>query len=87
MTLRLVHDDNVEKLEVSNLLDVASCAREFGDEVEAGKFGHVRCAIVILDTADGMHQVQWGESVSMFEALGMLNAAAITSYHSNFEEE
>ena len=86
MSLKLVHDDNVEKLEISNLLDIAGCAREFADDVEAAKFGHIRCALVILDTADGMHQIQWGESISQFEAIGLLEVAKVISYQSNFEE-
>lgn len=82
--MRLV-SDNVSELPVSNVMDVGAMARKFADEVEAGVYGEVRRCLVVIDCTDSMHQVQWGESVSMFEALGIFEAAKIVSYQSNFE--
>ena len=84
MGLKLV--PNVESLPVNNLMDIAGMARKFADDVEAGRYGEVERVIVIADCGDGMHQFGWGESVSMYEALGILEAAKIVSYQSNFEE-
>ena len=78
--------DNVSTLPVSNLMDIAAMARKFADDIEAGEYGEVQRVLVVADCGDGMHQFGWGESVSMYEALGILEAAKIVSYQSNFEE-
>ena len=78
--------DNVSTLPVSNLMDIAAMARKFADDIEAGEYGEVQRVLVVADCGDGMHQFGWGESVSMYEALGILDAAKIVSYQSNFEE-
>lgn len=76
--------DNVTVLPVANLMDIAGMARKFADDIEAGRYGEPTRAIVILDCGNAMHQFGWGESLSMYEALGILEAAKSVSYESNF---
>ena len=87
MTLKLVHDDdNVEKLEIRNLMDIPAMARGFADDMDAEVYGTVQRAIVIVDCDDGIRVLGWGESVTQYEAIGILEAAKIVSFQSNFEE-
>ena len=78
MTLRLVHGDNVEKLEVSNLLDIASCARKFAGEIEAGEHGDITSVTVLIETATSLHRESWGEMPTGYELIGMLETAKMS---------
>lgn len=87
MTLRIVSDntDNIVELDVQNWRDVPGQARLFATDVESGIYGEVNKVIVIVDTPDGLHLVSWGESMSQFEAVGMLEVAKLTDINSIIE--
>jgi hypothetical protein len=85
MTLKLAHD-NVTQLDIRNLMDIPSMARGFADDLDAGHYGEVNRVLVVIDSADGVHTLGWGDSVSMFEALGILEAAKLASYETNFDD-
>lgn len=79
--------DNVEKLEVRNLMDIPAMARGFADDLEAGDYGEVERVIVVIDTPDGLRTLGWGESVSNYEAIGILEAGKIVTFNSQFDFE
>jgi hypothetical protein len=86
MTLKVVSDNTVE-LPVRNLMDISSMARGFADDLEKDAYGEVTRTLVIVDTVDGIRVLGWGEGVSQYEALGILEAAKMTSFASHFEED
>ena len=75
MTLKLVTDNTVE-LPIYNPRLIPSIARVFADKFEAGEFGEVTRAVLILETEAGPLPFYWGEEISHFEAIGMLQMAA-----------
>ena len=80
MTLRLVPDSaDVIPLDIRNWRDVPGQARCFAEDVEAGEYGEVSKVIVVIDTPDGLHLVSWGDSMTQFEAVGMLDVAKFTN--------
>ena len=86
MSLSLAHDSTVTEIGVRNLMDIPAMARGFADDMDAGLYGEVQRAIVIVDSDDGLRLLGWGESLSQYEALGVLEAAKIVNFQSNFEE-
>ena len=75
--MKLVHDaDNVEPLPVHNPTLIPSIARTFADKCEAGVFGEVERAVLVLETDDGPLKFFWGEPLTHYEAVGMLTVAA-----------
>lgn len=85
--MKLAVDNTIAELPVRNLMDIAAMARGFAEDLEKAEYGEVTRALVIVDSEDGLRILGWGESVSMYEAIGILEAAKLTSYASNFEEE
>jgi hypothetical protein len=83
MTLQLVHDDSVERLEVYNFQDIAGCARRFADQFEAGQHGEANRVIMVVETDDGIGLAVWGENASGYEMLGILDAAKFRAYEVN----
>jgi hypothetical protein len=81
MTLKLV--DNVEPLPVYNFQDIASCARRFADQLQAGEQGEPIRAIMVLQLPDGIALSVWGENTTGFELLGILEAAKFRSYEAH----
>jgi hypothetical protein len=76
MTLKVAVDNtNVEAFPALNLQDIAACARKFADAVEAGDFGPIASAMLVLDTEDGMDTLHWGESMNIREAIGTFDIA------------
>jgi hypothetical protein len=73
VTLRLV--PNVSELPVSNLSDIAAMARKFADAVDAGEFPDLSTATLVLDGADGILTLHWGDCPTRYEAIGMLETA------------
>jgi hypothetical protein len=86
VTLKVVSDNTVE-LPVRNLMDIPSMARGFAEDLESDEYGEVTRVIVVLDSPDGLRTLQWGENISIYEAMGMLDAAKITSFDMLFNEE
>ena len=86
MTLKLVAPE-VPELPVRNLMDIPAMARGFADDLEANDYGEVTRAVVIVDTPDGLHILGWGENVTTFEAIGILECAKMTSYGSMFDDD
>jgi hypothetical protein len=86
MTLKVVSDNTVE-LPVRNLMDIPSMARGFAEDLESNEYGEVTRVIVVMDSPDGLRTLGWGESVSTYEAIGILEAAKITSFDNLFSED
>jgi hypothetical protein len=79
VTLRLV--ENVSELPVRNLSDVAAMARGFGDDIEAGDYGDVHRAVVIVQGEDGtLTMLGWGENTTAFELMGICEAAKLQAF-------
>jgi hypothetical protein len=81
--LKLVHDDNVEKLDIYNFQDIAACARKFADQLEAGEQGEPTRLIVVVETSDGLTVSVWGENVNGYGLVGLLEAAKLRAYECN----
>lgn len=76
MTLKVAVDNtNVEAFPALNLQDIAACARKFADSVDAGEFGQIASAMLVLDVEDGMETLHWGEAMSLREAIGTFDIA------------
>lgn len=76
MTITLAVDNcNVVDLPVYNPALIPSIARTFADKVEAGEFGEVTRAIVILETDAGPLNFYWGETPSHLEVVGLIQLA------------
>lgn len=75
MTLRLVDKDNVVEAEVYNPKLIPSIARAFADKAEAGRFGKVKRAVLVLETDEGPLKFYWGEPLTHYEAVGLLHVA------------
>jgi hypothetical protein len=84
MTLKLVADEaEVIPLDVYNFQDIAGCARRFADQLERGVQGEPTRVVVVLDTPDGVALAIWGENVSGFEIVGLLEVAKMHAYENN----
>lgn len=82
--MKLVIDNSVDvgnlaELPVYNPKLIPSIARTFADKVEAGEFGMVERAVVILETDVGPVKFYWGESLTHLEAVGLLHLASIAA--------
>jgi hypothetical protein len=76
VTLKVVSDNsNVEAFPALNLQDVAACARKFADCVEAGDFGQISMAMLVIETPDSIETLHWGETINMREAIGIFDIA------------
>lgn len=75
MKLIVDNESNVETLEIKLVSDIAAMARRFADAVEAGEYGDVITAMILIDTPDNLHTETWGENLSRYESLGFLEFA------------
>jgi hypothetical protein len=76
MTLKIAVDNtNVEAFPGVDLRDIALMARKFADSVEAGEFGEIETAMVMLEGSEGIQTFGWGDVVSFRESIGMLEIA------------
>jgi hypothetical protein len=76
VSIRLeVDNTNVEAFPALNLKDIAACARKFADELEAGAFGEISMAMLVIETPDTLDTFHWGESISVREAIGIFDIA------------
>jgi len=73
VTLKLVHD--AESVAVTLTGDIASQLRAFADAVEAGEYGEVVTVYTLIDTPDNLHTEVWGEDLTRYEAIGLLEFA------------
>lgn len=85
--MKLIVDNDVQQLPVRNLMDIPLMARGFADDLEAGDYGDVQRVIVVIDSSEGIRTLGWGDSTGTFEAIGILEAAKIVTFHGNFGEE
>lgn len=63
-----------------NWRDIPGLSREFADKVEAGQYGEITRALLVLDTPDGVHTLSWGEGACPIYIMGLCQAAANTVY-------
>jgi hypothetical protein len=56
----------------SDFRDIAAAARRFADAVEAGDYGEPGSAVLVVDAPDCVWIEHWGESVSNYQAIGIL---------------
>lgn len=74
-------DLKVVSLFEANANDIPAMAREMATDIEAGDYGDVTRAAVVLLTSDGAVEVfGWGKETQRLEVLGMfqLGTAALT---------
>lgn len=71
--MKLVHDaDNLVPIRIN---DVPDMLRKFADQVENGYYGDVVTVYALIDTPENLHTEVFGEALSRYEALGMLELA------------
>jgi len=87
MSLKLVTDNTVAELGVCNLQDIATCARRFADEVEAGEHGDVVQVTVLIETVDRLKRESWGEMPSGYELMGIFQAATLAVFSETDSED
>jgi hypothetical protein len=75
----------IHALPVTNWRNIPSIARDFADRVEAGDFGEVTRAMVVLDTEHGIHTLSWGEEATSLYAMGMFQAASNMAFADGLE--
>lgn len=76
MTIKIAVDNtNVEAFPGLNLRDIAASARKFADAVEAGEFGEIETALVMIEGSEGIQTLGWGDVVSFRETIGTLEIA------------
>lgn len=64
----------------TNWRDIAGCARDFADRADAGEFGEITRAMLVLDTDTGFHTLSWGEAACPIYVVGMLQCAQFTAF-------
>lgn len=87
MSLKLVVPDNVAELPVGNLMDIAGMARRFADHLDAGEYGEVTRAVVIVETSDALTLLGWGENTTAYELMGMFEAAKLRAFSDQFTDD
>jgi hypothetical protein len=76
VTIKIAVDNtNVEAFPGPNLRDIAEMARRFADSVEAGEFGDVETALVMVEGVEGIQTFGWGGVASFRETIGALEIA------------
>jgi hypothetical protein len=76
VTLRVV-SDNTLPLPIGNLMDIAGMARRFADQIDAGEYGDVIRAVVVLETPEALTTIGWGENTTAYELMGIFEAAKL----------
>lgn len=87
MKLVVDNDTNIQELPVYNYSDIASCARRFGDELEAGKHGEPTRVILLLDKPTGLTVEYWGATANGLELMGLLSIAQHHLYETAGDDE
>ena len=70
-----VDNTNVEAFPALNLQDIAACARKFADAVDAGEFGEISMAMLVVETEGTIDTLHWGECINIREAIGTFDIA------------
>jgi hypothetical protein len=73
VTLTLVKSDNV--VQIYETCDIATMAREFADDIEAGHFPGATRVLALVQRDGGMTIVSFGEPVEAYEIIGLFEAA------------
>ena len=88
MTLKLVHDSNVEELPIGNLMDIAGMARRFADDLDSGSHGEVFRTVVLIQREDNSLAIfGWGENTSAMELMGLFEAAKLRVFAEDFVQD
>ena len=66
MSLKLLQFPGVDQR------DIAASARRFADALDAGEYGETNSAVVVIDCPDQLWIEHWGETVSNYTAIGIL---------------
>jgi hypothetical protein len=82
----VVDNEKVSELPIRNLQDIAAMARGFGTDVEDEVYGDVVRVMVVVETADNMHLLNWGETSSVYEAIGLFEAAKIATHANMYDD-
>jgi len=69
-------------LEIYNFQDIASCARRFADQLEAGEQGEAERVVSLVQMDGDMTLHVWGENAAPLEVIGLLEAAKMKVYAS-----
>ena len=85
--IELAVDNTVTTLPVGNLNDIASMARRFADQVEAGEYSKPNRAIVIVERDDGLTILSWGQGLSAYELMGILEAAKLNVFAEDLADD
>jgi hypothetical protein len=80
MTLRVVSDAELGDADIipiglSNPRLIPDMAREFANMAERGEFGMLISATLVIESADGVETVFWGETPTRTEIIGLLEVA------------
>jgi hypothetical protein len=81
MTLRLVSDNEAP------ILPIAEQAREFADELEAGKFGVVTRVAIVIEFEGGLRTEGWGDHCSPIELMGLFEAGKLLTFAENVPDD
>lgn len=71
----------------TNWRDYATLAKEFAEQIGAGKFGQVDRVAIIMDTDHGVHCLTWGEMAPPLYMMGMFQAASMMAFADGLEDE
>lgn len=66
---------NVVQFPKRDQSDIVANAREFAAGFESGEYPERQTALLVLDGETGMNILNWGQSVSIHEAIGILETA------------
>lgn len=69
---------NIVSLPVNNLNDIARMARQFADDLEAGKYAGTTTVVVAMECDEGLISFGWGDADDGFRVAGLFHAAAHT---------
>lgn len=85
MMLKLVHDaDTADTITLRSLSNIPSMARGFADDLEAGEWGDVTRAIVLVENEDGIVILGWGDGCTAYELMGLFEAAKLKAFADDF---
>ncbi len=84
MTLRLVSDN--ETPGTPDYANIAQMLRQYANEIEAGQYGELDCAILVMQGEDIM-VLGCGEDPTAFELMGLFEAAKLQAFADHYNAE
>ena len=63
---------NVVPFAQPNYLDIPAQLRKLADDIESGEIRDVISTVAVIDCADALMVEHWGENLSRFAAIGVL---------------